>query len=88
MGVLFRNEITVLEWAKLPYLKFMKVKSFWLPETPKNFSIYHDGQFVTKLFVAYEGEANIIDFESSQVSEVQVLEEFTKQAKEVLKDKG
>ncbi|KAI3650815.1 hypothetical protein MP228_004296 [Amoeboaphelidium protococcarum] len=88
MGVLFRNEITVLEWAKLPYLKFMKVKSFWLPETPKNFAIYHDGQFVTKLFVAYEGEANIIDFESSQVSEVQVLEEFTKQAKEVLKDKG
>lgn len=76
MGLMNRNGITVFEWAKLPYLKFMKVKQFWLPEMPKFFSICHDGKTIRELLVVYEREANIIGFESSQVVDVAVLDEL------------
>lgn len=89
MGVKFKNDITVFEWAKLPYLKFMKVKQFWLPETPKTFAINHDGRLINNLIVIYESEANVIEFESSQVHEIKVVDElYWDQPKSVRKDKA
>lgn len=88
LGVLFSRDIVVFEWAKLPYLRFMKVKQFWLPELPKFFSILHDGSTIVELMVVYEREANHIEFESSKVVEVMVIDTLKScQPKECLKDK-
>ena len=76
MGVVSRDAITVFEWAKMPYLQFMKVKSFWVPETPKNIQLLHDGKRVQDLIVIYAAEADHIEFESSQVTEIPVSQDI------------
>jgi hypothetical protein len=88
LGVLLAKDIIVFEWAKLPYLRFMKVKEFWLPETPKFFSLLHDGNNARELLVVYEREANRIDFESSKVFDVLLSSDWKDdQPKECVKDK-
>jgi hypothetical protein len=87
MGVIFKNYAIIYEWAKIPYLKFMKVKEFWLPETPRSLEICHDGKLITDIIVLYKSEANRIEFESSRVIEIPVPETLSKQASEVSKDK-
>ena len=87
MSVLFKNDIVVYEWAKLPYLRFMKVKQFWLPETPKTFSLAHNGSVVKALCVVYERETNVIEFEDARVAEVEVHDDYQGgQPRDVLKD--
>lgn len=89
MGVQSRNDIVVFEWARQPYLKFMKVKQFWLPETPKFFEICHDGNRVHEILVVYEKEANFIEFESSKVTEINVHAEFKeRQPSQIEKDRA
>ena len=87
MGVLFKNEITVFEWAKLPYLQFMKVKAFWTPEQAMFFDLVHDGHRVRELIVVYEKEGSCIDFESSKVKDILVPPELSldAQPKEIRK---
>jgi hypothetical protein len=76
MVVLVKNDMTLFEWAKDPYLRFMKVKGFWLPEQPKFISLFHDGYFVRDILVNYAGEANLVNAEDSKVTELQVASVF------------
>jgi len=76
MSVLFRQDIILFEWAKDPYLKFMKVKAFWLPETPKVMSILHDGIVVSEIYLGYANEANIVSVVDSHVMELPVSPDF------------
>ncbi|ORZ36589.1 kinase-like domain-containing protein, partial [Catenaria anguillulae PL171] len=76
MLVLVKNDVTLFEWAKDPYLRFMKVKAFWLPEPPKFVSIFHDGYFVRELLVNYSMEANLVNVEDAKVTELPVANEF------------
>ncbi|KAI9221611.1 kinase-like domain-containing protein [Blastocladiella britannica] len=74
--VLVKNDVTLFEWAKDPYLRFMKVKAFWLPETPKFVSVFHDGYFVRDLLVNYQQEANLVNVEDAKVTELAVSGDF------------
>lgn len=77
MLVLFRQDITLFEWAKEPYSRFMKVKSFWLPETPRFMSMFHDGYFIREVLLGYTNEANIVNVEDAKVQEIQVHKDFS-----------
>jgi len=76
MSVLFRQDIILFEWAKDPYLRFMKVKAFWLPETPKVMNVLHDGIVVSEIYLGYTNEANIVSVSDSHVTEVPVSPDF------------
>ncbi|KAI9159407.1 Mitogen-activated protein kinase kinase kinase kinase 4 [Blastocladiella emersonii ATCC 22665] len=76
MLVVVKNDVTLFEWAKDPYLRFMKVKAFWLPEAPRFVSIFHDGYFVRDLLVNYTAEANLVNVEDAKVTELGVATEF------------
>ncbi|KNE67785.1 STE/STE20 protein kinase [Allomyces macrogynus ATCC 38327] len=78
MLVLIKNDMTLYEWAKDPYLRFMKVKAFWLPEQPRFLAIFHDGYFVRDLLVTYTGEANLVNVEDAKVTELAVGQDFKK----------
>ncbi|RKO95385.1 hypothetical protein CAUPRSCDRAFT_12917, partial [Caulochytrium protostelioides] len=69
MGVLFRQDIILFEWAREPYLKFMKLKAFWLPESPKFMHLLHDGVAVREIFLGYSNEANLVSIDNSRVKE-------------------
>lgn len=62
--------LTLFEWAKAPYSRFMKVKSFWLPEEPKFYRILHDCFFVTEILVVYPQEADTVNAEDCTVKEI------------------
>lgn len=81
MGVLFRQDLTLFQWAKEPYSKFMKLKAFWLPETPKGMQLLHDGIAVTDICLIYSSEANIVSVEDSKVKDLIVAEDFESNAK-------
>ena len=88
IGVILKEDIIVFEWAKAPYLKFMKVKQFWLPETPKFIELCHDGEIIRDIIVVYEREANIIGFESSAVTDLVAPPKLTSdQPKDIIKDR-
>ncbi|KAJ1500845.1 hypothetical protein HMI56_003585, partial [Coelomomyces lativittatus] len=74
--VLIRHDMILHEWAKDPYLRFMKVKAFWLPEQPKFLSIFHDGFFVRDILVNYAHEANLVNVEDAKVTEIDVSQAF------------
>jgi hypothetical protein len=76
MSVLFQKDVILYEWAKAPYLKFMKLKAFWLPERPKFVQLFHDGLAVHDVLLAYQSEANLIHVDNSQVEEVHVSRDF------------
>jgi hypothetical protein len=78
MGVLFRQDVILFEWAREPYLKFMKLRAFWLPETPKFMNLLHDGLIVREVYMAYGGEANLVKVDDSKVREVEVHRDFSK----------
>lgn len=78
--VLFRQDITLFEWAKEPYLKFMKLKAFWLPETPTFVQLFHDGVVAREICLGYSREMNIIDVELSKVADVNVHKDFREAA--------
>ena len=80
MAVMMSSECILFEWAKEPYLRFMKVKAFWLPETPKFMEILTDGIVVRELYLAYEGEANLVSVEDSKVKEIPVHTLFSSRA--------
>ncbi|KAJ3166932.1 hypothetical protein HDU88_003021 [Geranomyces variabilis] len=80
MGVLFRHDIILFEWAKEPYLKFMKLKAFWLPEGPKCMEILHDGLVVREIFLGYSSEANLVNIDDSRVKEIEVQRDFREKA--------
>ncbi|KXS18097.1 kinase-like protein [Gonapodya prolifera JEL478] len=71
------NTAVWYEWAVDPYLKFLKVKDFWLPESPKSISLLHDGVFIKQLFLAYNLEGDLIQSDDAQVVELPVTREFT-----------
>eukprot|EP00842_Homolaphlyctis_polyrhiza_P001001 jgi/Hompol1/1901/HPOL_004992-RA len=70
LTVLFKQDITLFEWAKEPYLKFMKLKAFWLPEFPQFIKMYHDGLIAREICLGYLGQMNMIDVDSSKVREI------------------
>lgn len=72
MAVMFSAEVVLFEWAREPYLRFMKVKAFWLPETPRFVDILTDELVVRELYVNYQQEANLIQFDDSKVAEFNV----------------
>ncbi|KAJ1556551.1 hypothetical protein HK405_002555, partial [Cladochytrium tenue] len=80
MAVLFRQDIHLFEWAKEPYLKFMKLKEFWLPEAPKFVNMIHDGLTIREIYMAYSNEANLVQVSDSRVREVEVHREFSRAA--------
>ncbi|KAJ3017168.1 hypothetical protein HKX48_003682 [Thoreauomyces humboldtii] len=80
MGVLFKHDIIMFEWAKEPYSKFMKLKAFWLPEGPKGMQILHDGLVVREVFLAYSSEANLVNVDDSRVKEIEVQRDFREKA--------
>ena len=80
MGALFRQDVILYEWAKEPYLKFLKLKAFWLPESPKFMNLLHDGLIIREVYMAYANEANIIQVSDSKVRDVDVHREFSKSA--------
>lgn len=79
LGVTFKLDITLFEWAREPYNKFMKTKEFWLPEAPKFVELLDDGITVTEIMLGYSGEANMVNVETSKVSEI-VVHKNIKQA--------
>ncbi|KAJ3124847.1 hypothetical protein HK098_000835 [Nowakowskiella sp. JEL0407] len=82
MAVLFRADVILFEWAKEPYLKFMKLKQFWLPPaTPKDMHLLHDGVTAREIYLSYPNEANLVRVDDSQVTEIEVHRDFRKQAK-------
>ncbi|KAJ3264353.1 hypothetical protein HDU77_008785 [Chytriomyces hyalinus] len=80
MGVLFTRDVILFEWAKDPYLRFMKLKAFWLPELPKFMNLITDGLSVREVYMAYAMEANLVQVSDSKVIEVEVHREFMKNA--------
>ncbi|KAI8617845.1 hypothetical protein BC830DRAFT_59581 [Chytriomyces sp. MP71] len=80
MGVLFARDVILFEWAKDPYLRFMKLKAFWLPELPKFMNLITDGLSVREVYMAYAMEANLVQVSDSKVIEVDVHREFLKSA--------
>ncbi|KAL5040474.1 hypothetical protein RTP6_007477 [Batrachochytrium dendrobatidis] len=80
LTVLFRQDIVLFEWAKEPYLKFMKLKAFWLPETPQFLMMFHDGLVARELCLGYTGEMNMVDVEHSKVKEILVHRDFRERA--------
>jgi hypothetical protein len=65
-----QKDIVLFQWAKEPYLKFLKWKQFYLPpETPRFLKLLHDGVFVKEIFVCYAREANVINVDQGQVAE-------------------
>ncbi|TPX58065.1 hypothetical protein PhCBS80983_g03389 [Powellomyces hirtus] len=80
LAVLFRHDVIMFEWAKEPYLKFMKLKAFWLPEGPKCMQILHDGLVVREIFLGYSSEANLVNVDDSRVKEIEVQRDFRHRA--------
>jgi hypothetical protein len=80
MAVLAQRDVILCQWAREPYLKFMKLKAFWLPEQPKFVELLHDGITVTELFVCYSSESNIVSVEDSKVVELYVHKDMREQA--------
>ncbi|KAJ1562567.1 hypothetical protein HK096_007787, partial [Nowakowskiella sp. JEL0078] len=81
-AVLFRSDVILFEWAKEPYLKFMKLKQFWLPpEVPKAMHLLHDGVAAREIYLCYNNEANLVSVDDSQVREIEVHRDFLKQTK-------
>ncbi|KAH6583017.1 hypothetical protein BASA61_008224 [Batrachochytrium salamandrivorans] len=80
LTVLFRQDIVLFEWAKEPYLKFMKLKGFWLPEMPQFLMMFHDGLVARELCLGYTGEMNMVDVENSKVREILVHRDFRERA--------
>ncbi|KAG5463753.1 MAG: hypothetical protein BJ554DRAFT_2186 [Olpidium bornovanus] len=72
MAVLLKQDIILFEWAAEPYSKFMKVKAFWLPETPKFVSLQHDMLEPTFLIVGYASELNAVRISDAEVSDLPV----------------
>jgi serine/threonine protein kinase len=68
--------ITLFRWAVEPYNRFMKIKSFWVPESPKFVSIAQDGLNAVDLFVGYSSEMNRVSVYDSKVSEIRVHREM------------
>eukprot|EP00835_Amoeboradix_gromovi_P006550 NODE_793_length_4199_cov_0.962195.p2 type:complete len:384 gc:universal NODE_793_length_4199_cov_0.962195:2995-1844(-) len=81
VGMTNKSMLTVLEWAKSPYNRFMKTKSFWLPESPRFFCLINNGKMITKIIMGYHHESNSIDFESSKVSDILVNSTVSRQSK-------
>ncbi|KAJ3088988.1 Serine/threonine-protein kinase 4 [Quaeritorhiza haematococci] len=82
MGVVFRQDIILFEWAKEPFLKFMKIKAFWLPESPKFMHLHHDGLVIREVFLGYSNEANMVNVDDSKVRELEVHRDFSSKAAE------
>ncbi|KAJ3386057.1 hypothetical protein HDU84_001825 [Entophlyctis sp. JEL0112] len=80
MAALFARDIILFEWAKDPYLRFMKLKAFWLPEAPKAMNLITDGLTVREVYMAYAAEANLVQVSDSKVVEVNVHREFARNA--------
>ncbi|KAJ3017614.1 UNVERIFIED_CONTAM: Mitogen-activated protein kinase kinase kinase kinase 4 [Siphonaria sp. JEL0065] len=80
LGVLFQKDVILFEWAKDPYLRFMKLKAFWLPEAPKFMNLITDGLTVREVYMAYSTEANLVQVTDSKVIEVEVHREFVRSA--------
>ena len=72
VGMTNKSMLTILEWAKAPYNRFMKTKSFWLPESPKFFCLINNGKFINAIVMGYANEANSIDYETSKVTDISV----------------
>lgn len=79
VGVLFNHAVTLFQWAAEPYLKFLKVKDFWLPATPKIMALLHDGSIIREIFLSYQIEGNFINVQTGQVTEVLLDSEFSNQ---------
>lgn len=74
--VLLGQDLVLYEWAVEPYLRFMQVKAFWLPELPKYMSLVNDGFYIRDIWLGYQKEANLIRVEDAQVSELTVPTEL------------
>jgi hypothetical protein len=72
--------ITLFRWAVEPYKKFMKIKSFWVPETPKFVTLTNDGMSVTELFVGYSSEFSRVGIHDSKVTELKTHKEMKAKA--------
>ena len=81
IGITNKSMLTILEWAKAPYNRFMKTKSFWLPEAPKFFSLINNGKYISSIIMGYTNEANSIDYETSKVRDVDVNQSVQKSVK-------
>jgi uncharacterized protein YueI len=77
LTVLFKQDLTLFEWAKKPYSKFMKLKAFWLPEAPKFMNVSQDGMDLKDIYLGYNSELNLVSSEDSKVKEISVHKEFS-----------
>ncbi|KAJ3344609.1 hypothetical protein HDU91_000164, partial [Kappamyces sp. JEL0680] len=76
LAITFFQGITLFRWAVSPYNKFMKVKSFWVPETPQFVSFVQDGLTAVDLFIGYTSELNRVSISDSKVTELVVHKEM------------
>lgn len=74
--VLLGQDLVLYEWAVEPYLRFMQVKAFWLPELPEYISLLNDGFYIRDIWLGYDDEANLIRVEDAQVAELTVPEDL------------
>lgn len=78
MLVMFKQDMVLFEWAKQPYTRFMKLKAFWLPETPKFASITQDGVDLVSIYLGYSREMNLVNVDDSKVRDVRVSKDFVR----------
>lgn len=77
MSVIFKQEVMLLEWAYQPYNRFMKLKGFWMPESPKFIEISQDGIAAKYIYIGYSNELNLIHIDDSNVKQIKVHSEFS-----------
>ena len=87
MAAVVGNGVTLYEWATKPYLRFMKVKSYWLPEAPRFIRLSHDGARLRNFLLGYGPETDIIDVETAQVTEYPVNDAFKNECNQKAKAK-
>ena len=76
ISIILYQGITVFRWAQAPYEKFMKIKSFWVPETPQFVVFAQDGLAPTHLYIGYTHELNKVTISDSQVKELAIHKEM------------
>ncbi|KAJ3214704.1 Serine/threonine-protein kinase 4 [Dinochytrium kinnereticum] len=68
LAIQFRRRVDLFQWAREPYLKFMKLKDFWIPSSANFITLVHDGVAVTDIVAGYATAANVINCSDPKLS--------------------
>ncbi|KAJ3112950.1 hypothetical protein HDU96_003976 [Phlyctochytrium bullatum] len=72
--------LVLFQWAREPYLRFMKLREFWLPEPPQRLRLVHDGVAVTDLWISYGLQSVLMRCSDSKMFDVRISSRYTSAA--------